>query len=246
MTIERLTPYQRQWLAGDPPEGTAALRIIDAQAEEIERLRAVRHDDLDECERLAARCAELEAELQHVKECFPYHFTKAIERIDAAEARLAEPAAPTRTVYEVWVGTEKVKKRVVKQTADIEDAARTACADLSGCTFWGIKAPARTEAETCECGKPDCPYPTAVQAARTEAEHVAGCRYEKEYPAIDPEDCPRCSRVRTEVEQAVLDAMTEVPRSTVVNYATDTSATFRESSWHLPAVAELARRGLKS
>lgn len=55
------------------------------------------------------------------------------------------PAAPTRTVYEVWVGTEKVKERIVKETTDIEEAAHTACADLSGCTFWGMKAPARTE-----------------------------------------------------------------------------------------------------
>jgi hypothetical protein len=27
-----------------------------------------------------------------------------------------------------------------------------------------------------------------------EAEHAAGCRYEREYPALDPEDCPRCSQ----------------------------------------------------
>jgi hypothetical protein len=33
-------------------------------------------------------------------------------------------------------------------------------------------APARTETETCECGNPDYPYPTAAQAARTEAEPI--------------------------------------------------------------------------
>lgn len=30
--------------------------------------------------------------------------------------------------------------------------------------------------------------------ARTEPEHTAGCRYEHEHPALDPEDCPRCSQ----------------------------------------------------
>jgi len=27
-----------------------------------------------------------------------------------------------------------------------------------------------------------------------QSEHTAGCRYEEEFPAIDPEDCPRCSQ----------------------------------------------------
>lgn len=36
--------------------------------------------------------------------------------------------------------------------------------------------------------------------ARAEAEHDPGCRFEREYPAIDPEDCPRCSRRVLELE----------------------------------------------
>lgn len=42
--------------------------------------------------------------------------------------------------YKVWVGTEKIKERIVLETDDIEEAARTAAADKSGCTFWGMQA----------------------------------------------------------------------------------------------------------
>jgi len=30
---------------------------------------------------------------------------------------------------------------------------------------------------------------------RNDPEHAVGCRYEQEHPALDPEDCPRCSQV---------------------------------------------------
>jgi hypothetical protein len=40
-------------------------------------------------------------------------------------------------------------------------------------------------------------YPEAAQSV---AEHVVDCRYEKEFPLIDPEDCPRCQHNETERE----------------------------------------------
>jgi hypothetical protein len=39
---------------------------------------------------------------------------------------------------------------------------------------------------------------------RTDGEHAAGCRYEQEFPALDPDDCPRedCSNKRILNERA--------------------------------------------
>lgn len=44
----------------------------------------------------------------------------------------------------------------------------------------------------------------AGQPAETaETEHTPGCRYVREYPAIDPEDCPRCAVEQTAVPAQV-------------------------------------------
>lgn len=44
------------------------------------------------------------------------------------------------------------------------------------------------------------PLDVAIEVLQSEraAAHMAGCRYEREFPAIDPEDCPRCSEVGPE------------------------------------------------
>jgi hypothetical protein len=70
----------------------------------------------------------------------PWHNAQqvAFERI--TDALAGQPEAPrVPNTYEVWRGTEKRKDDVVLETTDIELAARTACADLSGQTFWGMK-----------------------------------------------------------------------------------------------------------
>ncbi len=104
---------------------------------------------------------------------------------------VGQPAAPTRTVYEVWVGSEKTKERIVKETTDIEDAARLACADLSGCTFWGMKAPTRTDAEH----KP--------------VDAFGGCGVAT---------CALCYQARTEAERAVLDACKELSTESLESF----------------------------
>ncbi len=100
MTIEKLTDEQRRIVCVQGAAAMAALRIIDAQASEIERLQIVRYDDLDECERLAARCAELEAERGRWQ-------TRLAP--SAAEARLAEATARIASAAQCLVYDEDLR-----------------------------------------------------------------------------------------------------------------------------------------
>lgn len=125
--IEKLTDEERERLVrASAHTGLAinALRIIDAQAAVIERVRALCQVDLSSAGRIPknAFCRQV------------------IEALAAAP----EHTAASRNTYEVWVGSEKTKERIVLETSDIEQAARVACADLSGRTFWGMKAPEHT------------------------------------------------------------------------------------------------------
>lgn len=122
---------------------------------------------------MAARRADVSG--QRLRELERLGMLPAVVHPDGSVAcperhRVHHPAAPTRTVYEVWVGTENTKERIVKETTDIEEAASLACADLSGCTFWGMKAPSRTEAEQSVLP----PFKTAWARKRSEGYQYGG------------------------------------------------------------------------
>lgn len=135
-------------------------------------------------------------------------------------------AAKDRTVYEVWIGSEKTKDRIVKETTDIEDAARTACADLSVCTFWGMKAPTRTEAE-----QVTSPRLRRYNMLRGEMfEHPDG--YYVRFCDV--------ALARTEAEQRVLDAMAGIELG--VLEAIRDKQSCAPVTFHPPCLAELARR----
>jgi hypothetical protein len=110
MTIKKLTDRERFELAHYPDARGKALVIIDALTAENERLRAVRQDDLDECERLCILANAAESRLatavgllaQCVRELRHCHSAApVIEQSDAfLAAAPAQPAAPARTEAE--------------------------------------------------------------------------------------------------------------------------------------------------
>jgi hypothetical protein len=95
-----------------------------------------------------------------------------VDTLDSIGVALAgQPEAPCQpNTYEVWRGTEKRKDRVVLETTDIELAARTACADLSGQTFWGMRR--QPEAPKGQREQPERVFPDGLICMMSDGEFV--------------------------------------------------------------------------
>ncbi len=248
MTIEKLTGRQRHIIeVCHSCDGVDALRIIDAQAAEIERLRADREQGLDFAAETGVELGALKQE-SALQRKLAGGFSQALM---AAEARLAEATARLAAVQS-WLdvpGRDEGERMFVELRGILAGQpaapARGEAVSVKSLGRLPEEAPDMKKREAgCECHLEEGDSPCVVHGLYEAEAPAAPDTYERGIRdergvIIRPEPA---APARTEADQAVLDAMGEVDEDTLRD-----RLDFKRLSLEDRAVyrAELARRRLK-
>lgn len=246
MAIDKLTSKERRYLEGfRTPESNKALSIIDAQAAEIERLRAEKHDalqalDLISCYKDAesiranaaeSRLADATALLSWLERDVLFIASEARRKVCAFLA--AAPAQPAAPAHVIGCNARQGDGRCNRACQPAAPARTEECLSCNR----ELLVPARTEAEQ---HLPQCDVCGAARGL-TESQHTHPNTATIHDTLQGARDLLRQlnPRVVTEAEQAVLDAMGEIDEHDLREAALEENGYAQGAKI---ARAELARR----